>query len=151
MKSLPILFCIAILLACQQPEKQPEEQPENDTFVRDTFAIRAPVQDDTLTVSTENEIPIFRSTLFKETDVYGMWANSAHDSTCLYKITPDVFIHCDRGDSGMLAYNFADDTILFFEEDGSSYEAKILRADHDTLIIKWAGINAPDVKVRMKN
>lgn len=148
MKSLPILFCIAILVACQQPEKQ----PVNDTFASDTFAIRAPVQDDPLTTpKQENENPLFHSDLFKEKDIYGQWANSPHDSTCVYKITPDVFMHCDRGDSGMLAYNFADDTILFFEEDGSSYEAKILRADSDTLIIKWEGIDAPDVKIRMKN
>lgn len=148
MKSLPVLLCTAILVACQQPEKPP---------VKDTMAIALPVLHDTLAVSGEsqaergNEIPIFHSSRFKEADIYGDWANSNKDSTCVYSITPDVFIYCDRGESGKTAYNFADGTFVLFEEDWSSYEGKVLIAENDTLIIKWEGVDTPDVKVRMKN
>ena len=139
MKSLPVLLCMAMPMVCRQPEMPP---------VNDTMAIEKPVLRDTLAVA---EIPVFRSSTFKETDIYGNWSNSSKDRTCVYKITPDVFIYCDRGESGKTAYNFADDTFFLFEEDGSSYEGKVLKAENDTLIIKWEGSDTPVVKVRMKN
>lgn len=137
MRSLPILFCIAILVACQQASvKQP---------VKDSIPVTAKTAD---TAKPVYKYPKYTSSSFRsgfyETDaIFGTWANSMDAPACAFKINAKHFMYCDGNEE--LFYHIIEDVILM-----DTIKGEILKAENDTLIILWDGTDSEDVKVRWK-
>lgn len=148
MKSLSVLLCMAILVACQQSSvKQP---------VKDTVVVAAPV--DTVTYKPDpREVPFerkfssssFSSSIFKADSIYGVWTLSNDYPHCGFEINAKRFLYCDYDGNGERFFKIVEDSIFLDGEE--LYKGHIIKADSDTLIIQWDDGEEDNVNIRWKN